>query len=95
MSAQMCPRMARIVPSRVQAISSSQSTSREWLVAIEMLAAVLDPFHRPADQARRERNQEIFRIELALDAEAAADIDLDHVDVGLGDAEHRRERCGG
>ena len=59
----------------------------------EMLAAVLDPFHRLADQPRRERNEKILRIELALDAEAAADVDLDHVDVGLGDTKHRRERA--
>ena len=48
----------------------------------QMLAAILDPFHRTADQPRRERNEKILRIELALDAEAAADVDLDHVDVG-------------
>ena len=61
----------------------------------QVLAAILDPLHRTADQARRERDEEILRIELALDAEAAADVDLDHVDVGLGDAEHRRQRRGG
>ena len=61
----------------------------------QMLAAILDPFHRPADEPRRERDQKILGIELALDAEAAADVDLDHVDVALGDPEHRRERRGG
>ena len=47
----------------------------------QMLAAVLDPFHRAADLARRERNQEILRIELAARAEAAADIVLDDLDL--------------
>ena len=58
-----------------------------------MLPAIVDPLHRAADQARRERNEKILRIEFALDAETAANIDLDHVDVGFGDAEHRRERA--
>ena len=52
-----------------------------------MLAAVLGPFHRPADVARRERDQEILRIELAARAEAAADVVLDHVDGIVGEAE--------
>src|SRR5262249_12880230 len=42
----------------------------------EMLAAILDPLHRTAGQARRERDQEILRIELAARAEAAADVVL-------------------
>ena len=58
----------------------------------QMLPAILDPFHRPADETRRERDQEFLGIELTLDAEAAADVDLDHVDIGLGHPEHRRQR---
>ena len=71
--------------------SRNRPRANDW--SRQMLAAVLDPFHRPADQPRRERDQEILGIELALDAEAAADVDLDHVDVVFGDAEHRRERA--
>ena len=52
-----------------------------------MLAAVLGPFHRPADVPRRERNQEIFRIEFAARAKAAADVVFDHVDGIDGEAE--------
>ena len=52
----------------------------------QMLAAVLGPFHRPADVARRERDEEILRIELAARAEAAADVVLHHVDGVLGEA---------
>ena len=51
----------------------------------QVLAAVLDPFHRAADVAGRERDQEILGIELAAHAEAAADVGLDHVDGGLGE----------
>ncbi len=72
------PRSARMVPSRSQAISSSHSASRAWLVAMQVLAAVLDPLDRPAGRARRERDQEILRIEFAAHAEAAADVVLDH-----------------
>ena len=46
----------------------------------EMLAAVLDPLHRTAGEARRERDQEVLRIEFAARAEAAADVVLDHAD---------------
>ena len=43
----------------------------------EILAPVLDPFHRPAKPLRRDRDAGIFRIERALGAEAAADIGRD------------------
>ncbi len=54
----------------------------------QVLAAVLDPLHRPAEQPRGERDEEILRIELAAHAEAAADVGLQHVDGVLADAEH-------
>ena len=53
-------------------------------MAMQVLAAVLDPFHRAAELARRERDQEILRIELAAHAEAAADVVLDHGDGVFG-----------
>ena len=53
----------------------------------QMLAAVLGPFHRAADVARRERNQKILRIELAARTKAAADVVLDHVDGIDGETE--------
>ncbi len=46
----------------------------------QVLAPVLDPLHRPVDMARGERDQEVFRIELAARAVAAADVVLDHLD---------------
>ena len=52
--------------------------------AEQVLASVLDPFHRPVELARRERNQVVLGIELAAHAEAAADIGLNHVDAFLG-----------
>ncbi len=42
-----------------------------------MLVAVLDPAHRPADPTGEERDQEILGIDMALDAEAAADVGRD------------------
>ena len=47
----------------------------------QILAAVLDPLHRALDVARRERDEEILRIELAARAVAAADVVLDHLDL--------------
>ena len=82
-----------MVPSRVQAISSSQSTSREWLVAIRCSRRSSIHFTGRPTWRRRERDQEILGIELAAHAEAAADIELDHVDGGLGDAQHGRQRA--
>src|SRR5215472_17987315 len=40
----------------------------------EVLAAILDPFDGPAGEARRERNQKIFRVEFAARAEASAHV---------------------
>ncbi len=48
-----------------------------------MLAAVFDPLHRPGELARQERDQEIFRIDMAFDAEAAADVERDAADAGF------------
>src|ERR1700733_5837662 len=53
-----------------------------------MLAAILDPLHRPAQFARQERDQEIFRINMAFDAETAADIERDAADAGLRKFQH-------
>ena len=54
-----------------------------------MLAAILDPLHRPAQFARQERDQQIFRIDMAFDAETAADIERDAADAGLRKFQHR------
>src|SRR5262249_19631675 len=40
----------------------------------QMLAPVLDPLHRPVELTREERNQQVFRIDVPLDAKSAADI---------------------
>ena len=57
----------------------------------QVLAAVLDPFHRAVEPARRERDQEVLRIEFAAHAEAAADVGLDHGDGGLVEAHLLRQ----
>src|SRR5215467_5497032 len=58
----------------------------------QMLAAVLDPFHRPVESHRRDTDQHIFRIELAADAEASADVGFVYVDRGRRAFEHPREQ---
>src|SRR5439155_26316722 len=55
----------------------------------EMLAPLLDPAHRPAEPPREERDQEILRVGMALAAEPAADIQRDHPDPLLDEAEGR------
>ena len=50
----------------------------------QMLAAILDPLHRPAGEACRERDQKVLRIEFAARAEAAADVVLHHADGAFG-----------
>ena len=57
----------------------------------QMFPAILDPFHRPADGLGCERNQEILGIELAADAERAADVALDHGDGIFRQRQLRRE----
>ena len=67
-----------------------------------VFAAILDPFHRTIEVTGGERDQEIFRVELAAHAEATADIAFDEVDGGfrqtdlLGQHAARGERnlCG-
>ena len=56
--------------------------------AQHVLVAVLDPFHRPAEPARQIRDQQIFRIDVALDAKAAADVERDAADFCLGQPQH-------
>ena len=46
----------------------------------QMLAAVLDPFDRVPVSVRRKGNQEVFRIKVAANAEAAADVAFDQLD---------------
>ena len=57
----------------------------------QVLAAILDPFDRPAEPDRQPWDQVVLGIELPAGAEAAADVALDAADrLGL-DIEHRRE----
>ncbi len=56
--------------------------------AQHVLVAVLDPFHRPAEPARQIGDQQIFRIDVALDAKAAADVERDAADFCLGQPQH-------
>ena len=58
----------------------------------EVLHAVLDPLHRPAEQPRRGGDGDFFRIDEELGAEAAADVGGADADAVIGHAEERRER---
>src|SRR5580704_7011437 len=54
----------------------------------QMLAAVLDPFHRSVELPGRERNQEILRKELPANAETSAGVSFDHLDLFFGQIKH-------
>ena len=58
----------------------------------QVLAPVLDPFDRPAEAHRGEADQHILGVELAADAEAAADIALLQHAPRRAAAEHAGER---
>ena len=59
----------------------------------EVLAAILDPFHRAAEQQRRERGDDLLLIEHEFRAEAAADVGRDHADLVLVAAEQIAEKA--
>ena len=57
----------------------------------QVAGAVLDPLHRPADQQRGRRRDDVARVDRHLVAEAAADVRRDDLDVLLRQARHERE----
>ena len=50
----------------------------------QMLAPVLDPFHRPAEPQRGEADQHVLGIKLAANAEAAADMPFEQMHASAG-----------
>ena len=58
----------------------------------QMLAPVLDPFHRAAEPHGGDADQHVLGIELAADAEAAADVRLVHMHRRRRRLEHAREQ---
>ena len=58
--------------------------------AHQMLTALLDPTHRPAEAMREEGHEEVFGIDVPLAAKAAADIERDATHARLGNSEQRR-----
>ena len=59
----------------------------------KIFAPVLDPFDGALETPRRERDQEIFRIEFAARAERAADIVFDQRDRGFRQIQEFRENA--
>ena len=56
--------------------------------AEEMFPAILDPFDRPIEARGGKRNQNVLGINVALDAETAADVRQDASDTPFFHAEH-------
>ena len=57
----------------------------------QMLAAILDPFDRPLQAQRGDADQHVLRIDLAANAEAAADMPFKKVHRRRTAAEHARD----
>ena len=76
-------------PSLSKPISTSCSWSRECVALDQVLAPLFDPAHRPAKFARQKRHQQVFGIDMALAAEAAADIERDAAHPRLGQPQQR------
>ena len=89
----MRPRTASTAPSRTAGDLQLRGHLARVVHRHQVFAPILDPADRPAQAARRERNEEVLRIELAARAEAAADIDLDEVDGFRLKAEHAGEHA--
>ena len=58
----------------------------------QVLAAVLDPFHRPAEAPGGDQHQHVFGIKLAAHAETAAGVALMQVDLRRRESEHAHQR---
>src|SRR5262245_20012745 len=57
-----------------------------------MLAAILDPLHRPAEQTRRQRDHDLLRIDQVFASEAAPDLRGDDTQLLVIDAEQPNKR---
>ena len=60
--------------------------------AHQVLLAVLDPLHRPAEPHGRDQDEDILGVKLATDAEAAADMAFVHMHPGRVAPEHADQR---
>ena len=58
---------------------------------MQAFAAILDPLYGAAQLTGGERNEIVFGVELAANAEAAADIKLDHLDRFNRQPQHRSQ----
>ena len=82
-------------PSPSKPISASYVDLARVVGGHEVLAPRLDPLHGPAELHRGQRHEDVLRVELAADAEAAADVDLGEPERAQRDAEDRaRGSCG-
>ena len=80
--------MPRMQPVLVDRDAGEVALLARMVGAHQMLAPVLDPFHRPAQPQRREQHQHVLGIDLAADAEAAADMAFMHVQRRRAAAQH-------
>src|SRR5262245_63167919 len=86
-AALICPGMSAQCPDRAIRVAGDLELTFGIAGMIgggEVLASILDPFDWPAREARRERDQKIFRVEFATRAEASADVVFHHADRAFG-----------
>ena len=72
--------MARMTPSVVDRGADLVHLLARMIGRDQVLAAVLDPFHRTAESLGGDADQNVLRIKLAANAEAAADMGLVDMD---------------
>ena len=84
--------MARISPSSVQAAANVVVLVARMVGGDQVLAAVLDPFHRALEPHRRDADQHVLGIDLAADAETAADMRLEALHRRRRAVEHARDQ---
>ncbi len=84
--------MARMTPSFVDRGADLVQLLARVIGGDQMLAPVLDPFHRAIELFGGDADQNVLGIKLAADAEAAADMGLVNMHRTRRDAEHARQQ---
>ena len=84
--------MASRRPSAVDGGAHAKMLLARLIGRHQVLAAILDPFHRAAQPQRRDADQNVLRIDFAAHAEAAADMAFVQMHARWLAAEHSGER---
>ena len=84
--------MARMTPCVVDCGANLVLLLTRMVGGDQVFAAVLDPFHHAVESFGGDTNQDVLRIKLAADAEAAADMRFVNVNRTRRNVEHPRQQ---